>query len=142
MSNLIRNAAVLSWVPPFSLDLTNADPDIVYCVEVYNITCGRSHVISECDVIETSYTNDALHSGYIYECTVTPRSNVQGAANGTRQSVTGVLLSLVMCITGWAALTFNLTCREIYVIETVCNGIHSWHDEYQKSCIESSINSQ
>ena len=48
-------------------------------------------------MIETSYTNaDALHSGYIYEYTVTPRSNVLGAANGTRQSVRGVSLSLVI----------------------------------------------
>ena len=58
-------------------------------------------MISECDVIETSYTNDALHSGYIYEYTVTPRSNVPGAANGTRQSVTGVSLSLVTRILVW-----------------------------------------
>ena len=95
MSNLKRNAGTLSWAAPFSLNLTNVDPDIVYCVEVYNITCGRSHVISECNVMETSYTNDALHSGYIYEYTVTPRSNVQGATNGMSQNVAGVLLSLV-----------------------------------------------
>ena len=95
MSNLTRNTATLSWVPPFSLDLTNVEPDIVYCVEVYNITCGRRHLISECDVMETSYTNDALHSGYIYEYTVTPRSNVQGATDGESQNVTGMLLSLV-----------------------------------------------
>ena len=48
------------WDAPFSLDLTNAEPDIVYCVEVYNITCRRSLLISECDVMETSYTNDGL----------------------------------------------------------------------------------
>ena len=90
MSNIGRNASTLTWVPPFSLNLTNVEPDIVYCVEVYNITCGRSHLISECDVMEISYTNSALHSGVIYEYTVTPRSNVQGAQNGTSQTVTGV----------------------------------------------------
>ena len=90
MSNLTRNTATLSWVPPFSLDLTNVEPDIVYCVEVYNITCGRSHLINECDVMEISYTNDALHSGYIYEYTVTPRSNAQGATNGVSSSVIGM----------------------------------------------------
>ena len=90
MKNLVRKNNTLSWVPPFSLDLTNVEPDIVYCVEVYNITCGRSHVISECNVMETSYTNDALHSGYIYEYTVISRSNVQGATNGESHNVTGM----------------------------------------------------
>ena len=88
--NLKRNGSTLLWEAPFSFDLTNVDPDIVYCVEVYNITCGRSLLISECDVMETSYTNEALHSGYSYEYTVTPRSNVEGAENGTGLTVTGV----------------------------------------------------
>ena len=93
MINLLRNASILSWEPPFSLDLSGVDPDIVYCVEVYNITCGRSLLISECDdVMETSYTNDALLPGYIYEYTVTPRSNVEGASNGISLTVSGVLL--------------------------------------------------
>ena len=90
VSKLVRNTSTLSWKPPFSLNLTNAEPDIIYHVEVYNITCGRSHLISECDVIETSYTNDALHSGCIYEYIITPRSNVQGAASGESKTVTGI----------------------------------------------------
>ena len=89
MVDLTRNVSTLSWVPPFSLDLTSVDPDIVYCVEVYNITCGRSLLISECDVVETNYTNDSLLPGYIYEYTVTPRSNVEGASNGTSLTITG-----------------------------------------------------
>ena len=91
VNHIHRNTTHLFWQAPFSLDLTNADPDIVYCVEVYNITCGRSLLISECDVMETSYTNDALLPGYIYEYTVTPRSNVEGASNGTRKNVTGIV---------------------------------------------------
>ena len=88
-TNLIRNDSTLSWDAPFSLNLTAVDPDIAYCVEVYNITCGRSLLISECDVMETSYTNDALQPGYIYEYTVTPRSNVEGASNGTSRNASG-----------------------------------------------------
>ena len=82
--DLIRNVdiSIIEWVAPFSLNLTNAEPDIVYCVEVYNITCGRSLVISDCNVLETSYSSDDLQPGYIYEYTVTPRSNVEGAQNG------------------------------------------------------------
>ena len=89
VSNITRNFTIIMWDAPFSLNLTNADPDIVYCVEVYNITCGRSLLISECDVLETGYTNDALLPGYIYEYTVTPRSNVEGASNGTSQNASG-----------------------------------------------------
>ena len=96
--DLVKSNNTLSWEAPFSLNLINADPDIVYCVEVYNITCGRSLLISECDVIETSYTNDALHSGYIYEYTVTPRSNVEGASNGT---------SLTVHVSGTCVLLLN-----------------------------------
>ena len=97
VNDIHRNATDLFWEAPFSLYLTNVDPDIVYCVEIVNITCGRSLLISECDVMEASYTNDALLPGYIYECTVTPRSNVEGASNGTSQTMAGVLIvTLVM----------------------------------------------
>ena len=85
MDSLVRNFTTLSWNPPFSLDLTNVEPNIVYCVDVYNITCGgRELLISDCNVTETSYTSDVIApDGYIYEYIVTPRSNVEGAANGT-----------------------------------------------------------
>ena len=89
--NLKRRNDTIVWEAQFSLNLINVDPDIVYCVEVYNITCGgRELLISDCDVMETSYTSDALQPGYIYEYTVTPRSNVEGAQNGTSKNVTGV----------------------------------------------------
>ena len=51
----------ISWNPLFSQNLTNVEPNIVYCVEVYNITCGeRELLISDCDVTETSYTSDVI----------------------------------------------------------------------------------
>ena len=96
INEIVWNYSTLSWDAPFSLDLTGIDPDIVYCVEVYNITCGRSLLISECDVMETSYTNDALLPGYVYEYTVTPRSNVEGARNETSLTVTGSY-TLIAC---------------------------------------------
>jgi hypothetical protein len=59
-------------------------------VEVYNITCGtRDLIVSDCNVTESSYTSDDLLDGYIYEYTVTPRSNVEGASNGTSQTIKG-----------------------------------------------------
>ena len=90
VKNFEWNETTISWNAPFSLDLTNVEPDIAYCVDVYNITCGgRELVISDCDVMETSFTSDALQSGYIYEYTVTPRSNVAGAQNGTSLTISG-----------------------------------------------------
>ena len=85
MSDVSRQSSTLSWQTPFSLDLTNTEPDIAYCVEVYNITCGgREFVFSDCNVIENSYTSDVIApDGYISEYIVTPRSNVQGAQNGS-----------------------------------------------------------
>ena len=60
-------------------------------MEVYNITCGRRDlIISDCNVTEPSYTSDDIApDGYIYEYTVTPRSNVEGARNGTSLTVAG-----------------------------------------------------
>ena len=86
-----RNTSTLSWTAPFSLDLTNVDPDIAYCVDIYNITCGRRDlIISDCNVTEPSYSSSAP-DGYIYEYIVTPRSNVEGARNGTpSQPLTGI----------------------------------------------------
>ena len=85
VTNLSRNGSIISWSPPFSLNLTNIEPDIVYCVEVYNITCRRRDLsISDCSVTEPSYTSYDLVDGYIYEYIVTPRSNVSEARNGTQ----------------------------------------------------------
>ena len=99
MKNLERRNDVILWDAPFSLNLTNVEPDIVYCVDVYNITCGgRELLISDCDVMETRYTSDVLQSGYIYEYTVTPRSNVEGAQNGTSKTVTGVSKMVYECL--------------------------------------------
>ena len=85
MTDVVRSSSSISWTPPFSLDLTGVDPDIVYCVEVYNITCGSGNlIVSDCNVTEPSYTTeDIAPNGYVYEYSVIPRSNVEGARNGT-----------------------------------------------------------
>ena len=81
-----QNAISYFWEPPPSLDLTGVEPDIVYCVEVYNITCGADNLIaSECDLTNPVYpanVGEGLDSNFVYNITVVPRSNVPGAANG------------------------------------------------------------
>ena len=123
VSNVNRSGTILSWVPPFSLDLTGIDPDIIYCVEVYNITCGRRDlIVSDCNVTEPSYTSDDIAPhGYIYEYSVTPRSNVEGAKNGTSVTVSGMVTSIVLVPVlrthDLAVLSFKCVCL---VQETIC----------------------
>ena len=95
VSNLHRhNVTTISWIPPASLDLTDVDPDIVYCVEIYNITCGGRHrIVANCSVFETHFSwNISSHELYEYE--VVPRSNVEGAGNGTSASLKGLCSQL------------------------------------------------
>jgi len=46
---------LLTWTPPFSLDITGVDPDLWYCVEVYNINWGRALLTTNCSVYETQF---------------------------------------------------------------------------------------
>ena len=88
--NIRRNSSTITWEAPFSLDLTGVDPDIVYCLEVYNITCGVNDlVIGDCDVTQPHYVNNQLQRGFIYCITITPRSNGQDAQNGTSSTKEG-----------------------------------------------------
>ena len=77
----------LSWTAPFSLDITNNDPAIGYCVDVYR---SGSLVHSECGITETefNYTLPPDGSCHNYTFTVTP---VNAAGNGTSDNYTRVL---------------------------------------------------
>ena len=106
-NGLAKVNSTLSWVAPFSLDLTNIDPDIVYCVDVYNITCGgRDLVSSDCHVTDINYT--AFSDGYLYEYIVIPRSNVEGAGNGTQSQWRGVFVYICVCYLEVARLSVSL----------------------------------
>ena len=82
----MSNTSIITWNHPFSLNLSNTEPDIIYCVDVFNITCGRwDHLISDCSVFDLMYTFTSTidNSRYIYAITLTPKSNVESARNGT-----------------------------------------------------------
>ena len=92
----MRNSSTITWEAPFSLNLTGVDPDIVYCVEVYNITCGVDDlVIGDCNVTEPRYEDSRLQQGHIYRIIITPRSNGRNTHNGTSTTKEG------MCICGY-----------------------------------------
>ena len=91
----MRSISSITWYPPFSLDLTHVQPDVIYCLEISNITCGYNDtIVSDCHVFSESY-NISLNSHLIYEIAVTPRSNVDGADNGTKTTFNGVSLDNV-----------------------------------------------
>ena len=81
----------LTWQPPFSLNLTIAEPDIVYCVDVtwFNITDGGDHLVSNCSVFNPHYnfTVENPDPRDLFQFQVTPRSNVEGARNGTPNAI-------------------------------------------------------
>ena len=49
------SSVLLTWTSPFSLDITGVDPDLWYCVEVYNISRGRNPLSTNCSVYEPQF---------------------------------------------------------------------------------------
>ena len=87
MSSSSLENIILSWEAPFSLNLTS-DPDVAYCVDVYNITDdeGALHLmLSDCNVLSTYFVYNSTNPnpGDYFQFTIIPRSNVPGARNGT-----------------------------------------------------------
>ncbi len=89
VNNVAGNCSQLNvtWVAPSSLNLTNVEPDIQYCVDVYNVIYeGEENLLqSECDIINTQYMFDVRceYPMSTYYFCVTPRSNIDGSLNGT-----------------------------------------------------------
>ncbi len=87
VSNVAGNCLQLNvtWDAPFSLNLTTAEPDIQYCVDVYNVTCETEENMlqSGCNITTTQYLFDVAYHVGTYSFSVTPRSNNDGSLNGT-----------------------------------------------------------
>lgn len=83
--------AVYEWEPPFSLNVTNAEPDIAYCVHIYNATCPmqeRLTLSEDCMITEPTFSlTKNLGAEDIYEIEVIARTNLDVASNG-RESAT------------------------------------------------------
>ena len=97
--DLNSNMLNLSWDAPFSLDLTNVDPDIVYYVQVINTTCGNGSITFTDDTItETELNLYGYSQHHTYEMNITPRSNVEGAKNGTMLIIQGFVIILAVIL--------------------------------------------
>lgn len=93
--NIRKNSSVISWEPPFSLDLTNVYPSIVYYVEIFNITCGSRILVVDDNYVTEPFYTFLLDPAFIYEIAVTPRSNVDGAENGSKATINGRFLVII-----------------------------------------------
>ena len=75
----------IAWVAPFSLNLTNSEPDVLYYVDVYNITGGEEVMVESVNIADQYYnfSHANLSLSQEFKFKVTPVSNVLGAVNGT-----------------------------------------------------------
>ena len=96
---------LLTWVRPFSLDITGVDPDLWYCVEVYNITWGRAPLTTNCSVYEPHFYFTAPNPSPcdLFEFTVFA---VNAVRNGSVASVNGTF--------------FKSKCRAFSHLPQVC----------------------
>ena len=100
------------WLSLPSLDLNDTDPDIVYSVELYKITCGEDIFMSHEDVFVNS-TNNTVDPMEIYKVIITARNNVMRGRNGTRVAIRGI--ELHAC--SFAILSIFFIYRNIYVLK-------------------------
>ena len=70
------------------LDINGSDPDIVYGVGLYKITCGLDTFINY-EIATMNYTSNTVDPYQIYKAVITPRNNVEGARNGTSAMMEG-----------------------------------------------------
>ena len=74
----------IEWKVPFSLNLTNAEPDVLYFIHVYNITGGEEDMVEFVNIAEYyTFSHANLSLSQEFKFSVTPVSNVPGAVNGT-----------------------------------------------------------
>ena len=89
VTDVKRHLTNVSWIPPFSQNLTDFEPDIIYCLAVYRVTCSTTEPLFHVCGIEVSYyINNTLSSSDLYKFEVTPMSN-GGSLNGITSTVQG-----------------------------------------------------
>ena len=99
-----------------------AEPDIAFCVDVYNIATGlmtKIHLICNCSVYEPHYI--FWVQGYpnlrnLFMFIVTPRSNVEGALNGTLSSINGSFHIQSELL--WILYIYGYMCTYMYILNS------------------------
>ena len=78
------------WNPLPTLDITDVDPDILYTVELYQITCGQNILINRTEVAGSNVTEEGLDLMQIYKAVIAARNNVRNARNGPSVEMKGI----------------------------------------------------
>ena len=75
------------WEAPFTLNVTDTEPDITYCVHIFNDSSGHE-ILLTCDIFDTEFHYTFLSEAICYDhklrITVTP---VNGAGHGPSKTV-------------------------------------------------------
>ena len=83
------SSVTVSWTPPFSLDVTDVDPDVWYSLLIYNMTDENSttdNLCTDCmDINETYYTftHEYFSHSHVYNITVIPWNGVGEGESST-----------------------------------------------------------
>ena len=83
------SSVTVSWTPPFSLDVTDVDPDVWYSLLIYNMTDENSTTVNLCtdcmDINETNYTftHEYFSHSHVYNITVIPWNGVGEGESST-----------------------------------------------------------
>ena len=80
------------WNPLPTLDINDTDPDILYTVELYQITCGQNILINRTEVAGSNVSKEGLDLMQIYKAVIAARNNVRGARNGPTAEMKGIML--------------------------------------------------
>ena len=80
------------WNPLPTLDINDTDPDILYTVELYQITCGQNILINRTEVAGSNVTEEGLDLMQIYKAVIAARNNVRNARNGPTAERKGITL--------------------------------------------------
>ena len=81
-----------TWEAPFSLNITNIEPDIAYCVHISIVTCPNQEIVTVvdlCNVTVPSYMIQA-QPGELYKIEVRPRIYSDGRASNVTTLTTAV----------------------------------------------------
>ena len=103
---------LLTWVRPFSLDITGVDRDLWYCVEVYNITRQKTPLTTNCSVYEPKF--------YFYTTNPSPCHKfeftvfaVNKVGNGSVASVNGTFFEGIVTVI-FPHLVKSVVCLRIW----------------------------
>ena len=87
-----KDELTIMWNPLPTLDINDTDPDILYTVELYRITCGQNILINRTEVAGSNVTEEGLDLMHIYKAVIAARNNVRGARNGPTAEIKGTIL--------------------------------------------------